>query len=586
MKKRHSYLLLAAICLLSGCTEPAATSDTGGQTAAPGSSLQEEVRPVKIDQASAEPAVQIEPAPASDAVADKGGVHLASKLAAPAESGRLPGRIAAGAPPQRIASEMLYPAPPPMHSESYDPIRESGFVAAANDSLSTFSIDVDTASYSNLRRFLQQGSLPPAGAVRIEEMINYFDYDYPQPDQGPFSLTLEGGPCPWQPQHLLVRIGLQAEDIDKKNLPPTNLVFLIDVSGSMSDPDKLPLLKRAMALLVDQLDGRDRVAIVSYAGSDRVVLPPTAGDDKRTLLAAIDTLESGGSTHASQGIVTAYQLARQSFMPGGNNRVILASDGDFNVGVTSRGDLEKLIERERQSGVYLTLLGFGEGNYRDDTMEILADRGNGNYAYIDSLLEAKKVLVKEMSGTMFALASDVKIQVEFNPAEVTAYRLIGYENRAMADEEFNDDRKDAGEIGVAHRVTALYEVVPAGVAAPVTVDPLKYRQLEHAPNPSGELLTVKVRYKPLQKKVSEKIERSLAAGDGRTQTASDDFRFAAAVAAFGMRLGASPHLNGYSCEQIIALARGARGEDREGWRAEFVRLVEMADMLEKGEPVR
>jgi len=570
MNRRRAYLLLAAICLLSGCTEPATTSDTGATG--------------KPSTGPAQPERRIEQTREMDAASDKGAVEVMPAPAAPAESSH---RLlkTEGAAPQMATAGAIY-APPPMNTESYNPVRENGFIAAANDPLSTFSIDVDTASYSNLRRFLLQGSLPPAGSVRIEEMINYFDYDYPQPDKGPFSLTLEGGPCPWQPQHRLVRIGLQAEDIDKKNLPPSNLVFLIDVSGSMSDADKLPLLKRAMTLLVDQLDGRDRVAIVAYAGSERVVLPPTAGDDKKTLLEAIDTLESGGSTHASQGILTAYQLARQSFMPGGNNRVILASDGDFNVGVTSRGDLEKLIERERQSGVYLTLLGFGEGNYKDDTMEILADRGNGNYAYIDSLLEAKKVLVKEMSGTMFALATDVKIQVEFNPAEVSAYRLIGYENRAMADEEFNDDKKDAGEIGVGHRVTALYEVVPAGVASPVTVDPLKYGQTGKTVNGSGELLTVKVRYKPLQQKTSEKIERSLGEEGDRAGAVSDDFRFAAAVAAFGMRLGASPYLNGYSCDQIIALAQGARGEDREGWRAEFVRMVEMADMLEKATPVR
>ncbi len=567
MNRGRRYLMLVAICLLSGCTEPRTASDGG----TPDDSTPAQVLPEpKMDQEKGR-----------DAVVDTGNGQVLPRPAAPAESWRRLQKMTAGAAPQVATAEMVSPMPPPMNTESYNPSRENGFVAVGNDPLSTFSIDVDTASYSNIRRFIEQGSLPPAGSVRIEEMINYFDYDYPQPEKGPFSLNLEGGPCPWQPEHRLVRIGLQAKDVEKKDLPPSNLVFLIDVSGSMSDPDKLPLLKRAMALLVDQLDGSDRVSIVAYAGSERVVLPPTAGSDRKTLLTAIDTLESGGSTHASQGIVTAYQLARQTFMPGGNNRVILASDGDFNVGVTSRGELEKLVEQERRSGVYLTLLGFGEGNYHDDTMEILADRGNGNYAYIDSLLEAKKVLVKEMGGTMFALAGDVKIQVEFNPAQVAAWRLIGYENRAMADEEFNDDRKDAGEIGVGHRVTALYEVVPAGVKAPVTVDPLRYQQSAKTAAASNDLLTVKVRYKPLQQQASTMIERSLGSAGREPEHVSDDFRFAAAVAAFGMRLGDSAYLNGYAYGDILELAREARGEDREGWRAEFVRLVETSEMLEQ-----
>lgn len=566
MKRGTWYLLLVVICLIAGCsrqTEPRTDATPGrppaeqGQTVAEDRGKERHLMAVVADQRAEKASMPAAPAPSGD---------------------RVPPMATGPVSPLVAADHVLY-QPPSMNTESYTPNRENGFVAVGNDPLSTFSIDVDTASYSNIRRFIGQGSLPPAGSIRIEEMINYFDYDYPQPDQGPLSLTLEGGPCPWQPEHRLVRIGLRARDIDRKNLPPSNLVFLIDVSGSMSDPDKLPLLKRAMALLIDQLDGRDRVAIVAYAGCERVVLPPTAGDDRKTLLAAIATLESGGSTHASQGIVTAYELARQTFMPGGNNRVILASDGDFNVGVTSRGDLEKLVERERQSGIYLTLLGFGEGNYHDDTMEILADRGNGNYAYIDSLLEARKVLVREMSGTMFALAGDVKVQVEFNPAQVAAYRLIGYENRALADEEFNDDRKDAGEIGVGHRVTAFYEIVPAGGRVPVAVDRLRYQRPARPAGAGDELLTVKVRYKPLQQTASTKIERSLGLENKRLAEVSDDFRFAAAVAAFGMRLGDSEQLNGYSYDDIITLAQGARGEDRDGWRAEFVKLVEMSEML-------
>ena len=352
--------------------------------------------------------------------------------------------LPAGRPP---AAEAMHPQPDAQPSriklpvqwnrESYDAIEENRFINAFNDPLSTFSIDVDTASYANVRRFISGGSLPPAGAVRAEEMINYFRYELPEPDHNqPFSLQAEVGPSPFHAGYKLVRIGLRASDIEADKLPPSNLVFLVDVSGSMNQPDKLPLLKQSLKLLAKKLTRKDRLAMVVYAGSDRVVLPPTPGDDFDTIVQAVDNLHGGGSTHASSGIVTAYELAARSFIPGGNNRVILVSDGDFNVGVTSRSELQTLIEERRQSGVYLTVLGFGSGNYHDDTMEILADKGNGNYAYIDSLLEAKKVLIKERSGTLFTLARDVKIQVEFNPALVGAYRLIGYENRSLADEDF------------------------------------------------------------------------------------------------------------------------------------------------------
>ena len=564
------YLLLAVLGLVWGCSQSTAP-ERGSAPAGPVAA-----REKTVDAQTDAGRDRISVAPAAEK-------QESQRSAAPAEDRSRPGpMVLSPAAPKMIAAEGYRFMPPPeMNTESYTPNRENGFISVGNDPLSTFAIDVDTASYSNIRRFIEQGSLPPAGAIRAEEMINYFDYGYPQPEKEPFSLTLESGPCPWQPQDRLVRIGLQAKDIDKKDLPPSNLVFLIDVSGSMSSPDKLPLLKKAMALLVDQLDGRDRVAIVAYAGWERVVLPPTAGDQKKVLLAAIDALESGGSTHASRGILTAYELARQTFMPGGNNRLILASDGDFNVGITDRGELEKLVEDQRRSGIYLTLLGFGEGNYHDDTMEILADRGNGNYAYIDSLLEAKKVLVKELSGTLFTLAGDVKIQVEFNPARVAAYRLIGYENRALADEEFNDDGRDAGEIGVGHRVTALYEIVPAGTNAPVAVDPLKYQKKARVTAGGDELLTVKVRYKPLQESRSRLVERSLRAESGRPAESSIDFRFAAAVAAFAMKLDDSPFLNGYSYKDITDLARAARGEDRDGYRAEFVKLVEMSELLQR-----
>jgi len=489
---------------------------------------------------------------------------------------------------QRVKSKNAYLSDgmivhqPPLNTESYTPVTESGFITTSNDPLSTFSIDVDTASYANIRRFINENRLPPVGAVRIEEMINYFSYDYPQPQKGPFSVTTEVGPSPWQPDYKLVRIGLQAKNINKKLLPPSNFVFLIDVSGSMRSANKLPLLKKSMHLLVDQLGKQDRVAIVVYAGSDRVVLQPTSADQKQLIKTAIDQLGASGSTHGSKGIVTAYQLAKQSFMPKGNNRVILASDGDFNVGVTSRGELQKLIEEKRKSGIYLTTLGFGMGNYHDDTMEILANKGNGNYSYIDSLLEAKKVLVKEMSGTMFALANDVKIQVEFNPARVGAYRLIGYENRALADEDFNDDKKDAGEIGVGHRVTALYELIPTGHASIPSVDPLKYQKMTgNSGTISQDLLTVKLRYKPTGSSTSILLEQSLADKENKRQERSTDFHFVSAVSAFGMILKKSTHINTFNYDDIIKLARKGKGEDEEGYRAEFIKLVEMAELLKE-----
>lgn len=484
-----------------------------------------------------------------------------------------------------VASTAVTPPQPEWNTESYNARQENGFISTSNDPLSTFSIDVDTASYSNVRRFINEGSLPPKGAVRIEELINYFSYDYPQPDsEHPFSVTTEVGPCPWNDSRKLVRIGLKAKDIDKKDLPPSNLVFLIDVSGSMSEQNKLPLLQKSMKMLVKQLGKNDRISIVVYAGHDRVVLEPTAGSEQQKIIAAIEALGAGGSTHASSGITTAYQLAEQVLLPKGNNRIILASDGDFNVGITSRGELQKLVEEKRKSGIFLTVLGFGMGNYHDDTMEVLADKGNGNYAYIDSLLEAKKVMVKEMSGTLFALASDVKIQVEFNPAKVGAYRLIGYENRALADEDFNDDKKDAGEIGVGHRVTALYEIIPVGAAGQPTVDPLKYQKTKKNDSDSktqyaNELMTVKLRYKPLQ--TSESVLLSTVAKDNKLalEDTSNDFRFAASVAGFGMLLSDSEHADGVTWSQILTLAKGAKGTDEEGYRAEFIRLVETAEIL-------
>ena len=473
-------------------------------------------------------------------------------------------------------------SPPPWNREAYNALSENGFIKTTHDPLSTFSIDVDTASYSNMRRFINQGALPPVGAIRIEEMINYFSYDYPRPEnKKPFSVTTELGPCPWNAEHKLVRIGLKAKDIDKKDLPPSNLVFLVDVSGSMSAPNKLPLLKQSMKMLVQQLDKDDRVSMVVYAGMGFVLLEPTAGSEQKKILAAIDMLGAGGSTHASSGIITAYKLAKQVYMPKGNNRIILASDGDFNVGTTSRGELQKLIEDKRKSGIYLTVLGFGMGNYHDDTMEILADKGNGNYAYIDNLLEAKKVMVKEMSGTMFALARDVKIQVEFNPAMVGAYRLIGYENRALADSDFSNDTKDAGEIGVGHTVTALYELIPAGSDDLPRIDPLKYQQVKGTGNGqyNNELMTVKLRYKPLHQKKSLLLTTTVPNRKIALNSTSNDFRFAAAVAGFGMLLQDSDLRGELDYDQVLTLAKNAKGTDDEGYRAEFIRLVEMSRLL-------
>lgn len=475
--------------------------------------------------------------------------------------------------------DMRLPEYRQLDRESYNALGENPLVVTVNDPLSTFSIDVDTASYSNVRRFLTGGTLPPPGAVRIEEMINYFSYDYPQPDNGPIAIATELGPCPWRPENKIVRIGLKAKDLDLKQIPPSNLVFLIDVSGSMNAANKLPLLQQSMHMLADKLTGRDRLSIVVYAGSDRVVLPPTAGDKTKEIKAAITALVSGGSTHASSGITTAYKLARQSFMPGGNNRIILASDGDFNVGVTSRDELERLIAKERESGVYLTVLGFGMGNYHDDTMEILADKGNGNYSYIDSLLEAKKVLHKEWTSTLFTLAKDVKLQIEFNPVHVGAYRLIGYENRNLADEDFHDDRKDAGEIGAGHTVTALYELFPPGSPAIPQVDRLKYQSTTLASANSEEVLTVKLRYKPLEAATSVLLSTPVLKNNAKLTDTSDDFRFAAAVAGFGMLLRHSDGAAGFDYPQLTQLARNARGADHDGYRAEFLRLVEMAEVL-------
>ncbi|HLF83479.1 MAG TPA: VWA domain-containing protein [Blastocatellia bacterium] len=473
------------------------------------------------------------------------------------------------------------------NTEEYGRITENEFLEAVNNPLSTFSIDVDTASYSNVRRFINQGQLPPADAVRIEELINYFKYKYPEPEgDEPFSISAELAACPWEPAHKLIHIGLQGKRIPLANAPANNLVFLMDTSGSMNSPDKLPLLKSAFKLLTDQLREQDRVAIVAYAGSAGLVLPSTSGSDKKAILSAIDTLEAGGSTAGGVGINLAYEVARKSFMPSANNRVILATDGDFNVGVSSDGELLRLIERERESGVFLTVLGFGTGNIKDSKMELLADKGNGNYAYVDTIHEARKVLVSGLGGTLNTIAKDVKVQVEFNPAKVQAYRLIGYENRLMRAEEFNDDRKDAGELGAGHSVTALYEIIPVGVRAKLTrVDQLKYQSREAKPEAfaGNELMTVKLRYKAPKEAESAMIARSVMDEDTGAASASENTRFAAAVAEFGMLLRDSKLKGRSSFENCLALARESRGDDPEGYRAEFISLVEKSAELKRNQ---
>jgi len=476
---------------------------------------------------------------------------------------------------------------PGHNTEDYDRIEENPFLAVANNPLSTFSIDVDTASYANVRRFLNQNLLPPPDAVRIEELINYFSYDYEPPSGDvPFATHVEVAGCPWQPEHRLVRIGIKGWEIPADTRPPSNLVFLLDVSGSMRPENKLPLLKKGLKLLIEQLGESDRVAIVVYAGASGLVLPSTPGDQKGQILEALDGLSSGGSTNGGAGIQLAYNVAAQNFIPGGCNRVILATDGDFNVGVTNQGDLTRLIEEKAKTGVFLTALGFGFGNIKDSTIEKLADKGNGNYAYIDTIKEAQKVLVEEMGATLVTIAKDVKIQVEFNPAEVQAYRLIGYENRMLRDEDFNDDTKDAGEIGAGHTVTALYEVVPPGVQFEARdVDPLRYQQpAQEGDRPaSDELLLVKIRYKKPEGDTSSLIEVPVRDGGQEFKKASADFKFASAVAAYGMLLRGSEYAGEANWKQIGRWAETGLGEDRYGYRDEFVSLVEKARELKKAQ---
>ncbi len=469
------------------------------------------------------------------------------------------------------------------NTEDYDNIVENRFLAATQNPLSTFSIDVDKAAYANVRRYLDNGTLPPAGSVRIEEMVNYFKYDYPQPDNDvPFSVNTEISSCPWNSQHQLIQIGLQGKEIATGNLPLSNLVFLVDVSGSMEDYNKLPLVKASMNMLVDKLRENDRVAIVVYAGNAGLVLPATSGNSKTKIKEAIDNLEAGGSTAGGEGIRLAYKTAKENFIKNGNNRIILATDGDFNIRATSDDELVRMIEQERKSGVFLSVLGFGMGNYKDNKMQQLADKGNGNHSYIDNISEAKKVLVNEFGGTLFTIAKDVKIQVEFNPSKVLAYRLVGYENRMLAAEDFNDDMKDAGELGSGHTVTALYEVIPVGVKDEFTktVDPLKYQVNDRkiAVN-SNEMMTIKLRYKKPDSDVSRLINHPVIDNATDLKNTTDNFRFSAAVAEFGLLLRNSEYKQQSSFNQVISLAKSSKGFDEEGYRDEFIKLVQSAMSL-------
>ncbi|MBK7129710.1 MAG: von Willebrand factor type A domain-containing protein [Crocinitomicaceae bacterium] len=470
------------------------------------------------------------------------------------------------------------------NTESYNAVNENGYKNVQANPLSTFSVDVDAASYSNVRRYLMSGTKPPVDAVRVEEFINYFDYDYPDPiDEHPFSITTEVGDCPWNPTNKLVHIGLQGERLNTKDLPANNLVFLLDVSGSMSAENKLPLLKKSFRMLIDELRPEDKVAIVVYAGAAGVVLESTSTtkENKIKILESLDALQSGGSTAGGQGIQLAYKVAESNFIEGGNNRVILATDGDFNVGMSSDGEMQRLIEDKRNSGIYLTCLGFGMGNYKDSKLEVLADKGNGNYAYIDNLLEAKKVLVTEIGGTLLTLAKDVKVQVEFNPMVVESYRLVGYENRLLNEEDFNDDKVDAGEIGAGHSVTALYEIVLKGQGSAPTVDPLRYQQPDHSQSAlSNEMLTVKFRYKKPDGDNSILIVKNLDNKITAWSELSHDFKFSSAVAAFAMLLRNSDYRGVATYDDVLTWSKDGKGDDKNGYRSEFMRLVELTKEIQ------
>ena len=482
----------------------------------------------------------------------------------------------------RGLSHVLGMPPSNLNTESYATIQENGFKSVTLNPLSTFSVDVDGASYSNIRRYINGGSLPPIDAVRVEEMINYFDYNYKIPKKKPFSINTELSYAPWNENHLLLHVGLKGKTIDMKDASHSNIVFLLDVSGSMNNPNKLPLIKSSLKLLLEKLRPEDRVAIVVYAGNSGLVLPSTSCSEKEEILKALDNLRAGGSTAGGAGLKLAYKVAEENFITNGNNRIVLATDGDFNVGQSSNGDMLRLIENHRDKGIGISVLGFGMGNYKDDKMEIIANKGNGNYAYIDNLLEAKKVLVNEFGGTFFTIAQDVKFQLEFNPAEVEKYRLIGYENRLLNEEDFEDDTKDAGEIGAGHTVTALYEIIPKAPKKELDQN-LKYQdvKLNEYAKKSKDLVTLKLRYKQPGTSKSKLLEQEVKARPLVINSTSNNFRFSAAVAGFGMLLRDSEHKGNITWDKVTLLAKLARGEDELGYRGEFIRLVNSAKLLDQ-----
>lgn len=537
-----------------------------GALTASGCSTTKKEKPIPVANDSIAPPAASQPEP-----------MMSASTPAPAMEG-MPSVDARYAPPSRssISNEMkMLPS-----AESYAHVAEGDFHTVAEAPLSTFSIDVDTASYANIRRFINDGQRPPRDAVRIEEMLNYFHYDYPAPvGDAPFATLTEVASCPWKPEHYLARIGIKGREVAAKERPAANLVFLIDVSGSMDSPDKLPLVQQSLTLLAEQLEARDRIAMVVYAGATGLALPSTRGDRKTNIMAALNELRSGGTTNGGAGIQLAYKTAQDNFIEGGINRVILATDGDFNVGVTSQAELLGLIEQKRKEGVFLTVLGFGTGNLKDSTLEMLADKGNGSYAYIDSQREGHKVLVEQLSGTLQTIAKDVKIQVEFNPAKIASYRLVGYENRVLAAEDFKDDTKDAGEIGAGHTVTALYELVPADVKS---VDELRYQPdtVKIVP-PAGtvgeELFNLKLRYKAPASDTSALLEFPYNKGSQAFEGMSGDFKFATAVAGFGMLLRDSEHKGTVDVNRVLRWAEAGRGRDEGGYRNEFVELVKKSE---------
>jgi len=502
-----------------------------------------------------------------------------------------PGSGYSGTMGKASMADMAYPSPgyypptlpPDWNTEDYNAITPNIFHSPFKEPQSTFSIDVDTATYSNVRRMLNEGQLPPANAIRIEELLNYFDYDYPAPKGDvPFSVYTEMGVCPWNQQRNLVHIGIQGKKMDMSAAPPNNLVFLLDVSGSMDSPNKLPLVKKSMQMLLDNMRPQDRIAIVVYAGAAGLVLPSTSGEEKEKISAALQNLEAGGSTAGGAGIKLAYKTALENMFRGGNNRIILCTDGDFNIGASSDAELTTIVEENRNKGVFLTVLGFGMGNYKDNKLELLADKGNGNYAYIDDAMEAKKVLVSEMGGTLYTIAKDVKIQVDFNPAHVKAYRLIGYENRMLRNEDFRDDTKDAGELGAGHTVSAIYEIIPAGSKETVAeLDSLRYLEykITDEARKSPEIMWVKLRYKAPDSDTSVPLETPVYNKTLGLSDTSGIFNFSAAVVGYGLLLQNSEHKGSLTWDMVRSLAKDNIGEDKEGYRKDFLNLIDKAAKL-------